>query len=193
MEKIKGFLWFIFAVISFNAHLNAQRIEKGLIKTDLTLSPSKMLKLNPANFYLHGNIDIYLNSSYSFSGTAYYYLGQLNSDTSFFEKNHSLFYGISKHWVKSNNDLYVSFQPGMSVTQIRNNLQTLLPISPRQIAVNPMASLACGYNLYVAKIFHFFSEIRFVTGNNNKELALNLSELRFSAGLGFNLNTIEKK
>ena len=52
--------------------------------------------------------------------------------------------------------------------------------------VNPLLSPVLGYNLYIHKIFHFFIQTRFVFGQHNHDMNKNLSEFRFSAGLGFN-------
>ncbi|MEZ5173072.1 MAG: hypothetical protein R2850_06115 [Bacteroidia bacterium] len=193
MEVVRKFALLLSFVLSVFYPLNAQRIEKGLVKTELTISPAKMLASNHANFYMHGSLDIYLSSKYSFSSSTYFYLGELNSELTLFEQNHSIFYGISRHFVKGKSDAYISFQPGFALTQLQNNDLIVFAKIKRETAINPMASIAAGYNFFVAGIFHFFTELRFVAGNHNTNIRTSLSEIRFSAGLGFNINTIRSK
>ena len=59
--------------------------------------------------------------------------------------------------------------------------------------MNPLASLVIGYNYYVHRYFHFFVQTRFIAGQHLYNEHKDLSEFRFSAGLGFNINTIKNK
>lgn len=151
----------------------------------LTLSPSKMLSTNESYFYLHGALEGFVTNTLSFSGESYYSMGAMGTQESTFQYNHNLFFGASKHFVSNNHDLYIGLQPGVSFTKINSNL---VPDIESKMGVNPVISEVVGYNFYVNKLFHFFVETRFIEGTHKYTLAKSLNEVRFSAGLAFNIN-----
>lgn len=191
MEKVmQRFLLLIFCAISI-PKVNAQEnviLKKGLMCTQSTLSPSYNFSDKTSYFYLHGSLVGYLNNAVSVSGESYYYLGQLNADSTVFSYNHSMFFGASKHYFKNNNDIYIGLQPGISFTKIKAD--ELNPVKS-QLGVNPLCSAVIGYNFYVSNFFHFFIQSRLVIGEHHYSVFQSLSEVRFSAGLGFNLNTMK--
>ena len=184
MEKIKPL---IISLLLIHALLieaqDKSFVIKGLISGRLTLSPSLSFSNNNSAFYLHGNLEHYVSENISLVGEGYYYLGELSSAENIFSFNHSLFFGASKHFTKGKNDWYIGFQPGLSFTKL-NNVYTL---SPTQIGANPLASFVTGYNFYMGSIFHYFVQARYVAGSHHYDVYKGLSELRLSAGLGFNL------
>ena len=131
-----------------------------------------------------------MSDKLSIAGEGYYYLGNISSGKSLFDINHSLFFGASYHFNKGNNDLYIGIQPGVAITQLNKKENNL---SNTSSGVNPLFSTIVGYNYYLNKVFHFFIQTRLVLGEHNYDLHKNLAEMRLSAGLGFNLNTMEKK
>ena len=102
----------------------------------------------------------------------------------------ALFFGFNYHFTKKNNDLYIGLQPGLSLTKLNETENNL---TQSQFGVNPLFSSLIGYNYYVTKFFHFFIQSRLVIGQNNYTIQKNLSEIRFSAGLGFNINSLKEK
>jgi hypothetical protein len=160
-------------------------IYKGLLSGQATISPSYMFADDAGYFYLHGNMEAYLNKKLSLSGEIYYYLGA-QSQASIFDYNHSLFVGPSRHFITRNNDFYLGLQPGVSLAKIKAATYAL---SETKAAIDPLISAIAGYNYFVNNGFHFFMQTRFITGNHKENIEKGLSELRFSAGLGFNLNT----
>jgi len=190
MEKIKLLLVLILVTVSSKDYSQESTyIRKGLIKSELTLSPSYMFSEKQSFFYLHGGLEGYVSPKVSITGEAYYYLGDLSSDESTFEYNHSVFFGASRHFTSGNHDLYVGIQPGVSMTRLdeeTNNLER------SRIGVNPLFSSVVGYNFYVGKFFHFFLQSRIIAGEHNYDINKSLTEVRFSAGLGLNLNTMKK-
>jgi len=158
-------------------------IRAGLVRTQLTISPSYLFSEKQSYFYLHGNLEAYLDKKLSIAGEGYYFLGSLSANKNIFSFNHNLFLGASYHFVKKNNDFYLGLQSGISITKLNaqeNNLAQSLT------GINPLFSSVIGYNLYVHKRLHFFVQPRFVFGEHNFDLHKNLTEFRFSAGLGFN-------
>jgi hypothetical protein len=184
MEKVTKLL-FILLVGMLSTNVFSQDIIKtGLIRAQLTISPSYNLSNKQSYFYLHGNAEVYLDKKISISGEGYYYLGNLSSNNSIFDYNHSCFFGASYHFLKNNNDLYIGIQPGISITKLNEQENNLLSTNT---GINPVFSTVIGYNFYVHKIFHFFIQSRLVLGEHNHDMHKNLNEIRFSAGLGFNL------
>jgi len=192
MEKVKCIFIFMF-FFCLSSFLSAQEpsiIRPGLIKSQLTITPSYMFSDKQSYYYLHGNLEGFLEKNISLSGEGYYSLGNISSGESTFEYNHSLFGGINYHFTKKNSDLYIGFQPGISITKLK--LPTIGLIQPHD-GVNPLASFLVGFNFYVNRFFHFFIQNRFIVGQHNYDVYKNLAEYRFSAGLGFNFNTIKAK
>ena len=164
-------------------------IRKGLLSDQLTLSTSSMFSEKQSYFYLHGSLEYFVSDKISLAGEGYYYLGNLSNDASIFNYNHSLFFGASKHFTIKNNDFYLGIQPGISISKLDANTNKLLET---HVAINPLASIVAGYNFYVNKYFHFFVQTRLIEGETNFDIHKNMAEIRFSAGLGFNLNTLKK-
>lgn len=192
MEKIKNsiFLFFLILCIGKIHSQDAPIIRKGLLRAQGTICPSYMLSDKQSYFYLHGNIEGYVSEKISFAGEVYYSLGNTSGNTTIFDYNHSLFFGSSYHFTKKNSDLYIGLQPGISFTKLNENG---LSIDVMHTGVNPLFSSLIGYNFYVNKFFHFFLQSRLVIGQHNFDRHEDLSEIRFSAGLGFNINTIKAK
>jgi hypothetical protein len=192
MEKINKCLLFLFFAIFFSpffSHSQEQEIiRKGLLRAQLTYSPSYMFADKNTYFYLHGNIEAYLTNTISVSGEGFYFLGKQSAKDSDIAFNHTLFYGFNKHFVKGNNDFYVGIQPGFSIMKL--NPPIFAWQSPK-VGVNPVFSAIVGYNFYINKVFHFFLQSRIVAGENHTYQYKNITEFRFSAGLGFNLNALK--
>lgn len=183
MEKVIKYLFMLMIGVLSTLVFSQDIVKPGLIRAQLTISPSYNISENQSYFYIHGNAETYLDKKLSIAGEGYYYLGNLSSENSSFDFNHSLFFGASYHFLKNNNDLYVGIQSGISITKLNDQENNLLNTNT---GVNPLLSPVLGYNLYIHKIFHFFIQTRFVFGQHNHDRNKNLSEIRFSAGLGFN-------
>lgn len=191
MEKIKLLGIVLFTVI-FSQTVNAQEeslIKKGLVRAQLTLSPSYAIEEKQSYFYLHGNLEAYLEDRISLVGDSYMGLGGTSSNNTEFEYKNNGFFGINYHFVKNNNDLYVGFQPGLSLAKL-DSVQNNIPST--NAGISPLFSSTLGYNFYVNRFFHFFIQNRIVLGNHNYDLNKSLAEYFFSAGLGFNLQVFNR-
>ena len=192
MEKIKYIFTslLLISIIPVSMAQEASIIRPGLIRTQLTISPSYMFSDKQSYFYLHGNLEGFLEEKISLAGEGYFSLGNTSSDKTIFDYNHSMFFGINWHFTKKNNDFYVGIQPGLSFTKlnvVENNLTNAAN------GTNPLFSSVVGYNFYLNRIFHFFLQSRIVLGQHSYDTAKDLAELRFSAGLGFNINAMKLK
>ncbi len=163
-------------------------IRAGLIKTTMTISPSKSLNSKNSYFYLHGLLEGYLNEKISVSSDGYFYQGMINDARSDFKYNHSLFFGFARHFTKNNLDFYILAQPGVMITKINPSFNFIWDNT--KTAVNPAFSASLGINYYVGKYMHLFAQTRLVLAEHTTDYPKNISDLRFSAGLGFNINSI---
>jgi len=160
-------------------------IRAGLLKSDLTFSPSYNFASKSTSYFLHGVFEGYMNKQVSATGEGYYQIS--NPDKSQFDYNHSLFFGLSYHLARGQNDLFLGIQPGFSISQLKN------PEESSVTGINPLVSAIAGYNFYLNKIFHFFIQSRILTGTHNYNHSESLAEFRMSAGLGYNINTVKVK
>ena len=187
MEKVKWIVvCLLLMVITTSKGQTSVFIDKGLVRAQLTLSPSYLFSEKQSLFYLHGNLEYYLHDKISVAGEGYYFLGSSKGDSTIFDFNHSSFFGISKHFVKGNSDFYIGLQPGISIVKLKVGNDSDLHSSS---GVNPLFSVITGCNYFIGNYVHFFLQMRYVNGQNNFTKVVNLSELRLSAGLGFNLKS----
>lgn len=163
-------------------------VRKGLLRAMGTISPAYLFSSSQSYYYLHGNLEGYVHRNVSLSGEIYYSVGNTAGDAALFKFNHSLFFGGSYHFVKGRHDLYFGLQPGMSLVKL-NEGDSLLRTTAA--GTNPVISVIGGYNFYVSRFFHFFIQNRVIVGEHNYDIPKSLTEYRFSAGLGFNINTMK--
>jgi hypothetical protein len=185
MEKVK--IVVICCFISIVSFAQESIIKEGLLRTQLTISPSTLLSGNESYFYLHGNLEGYISDKISISGEGYYLLGNIGISKSSIlplSRNHTIFFGANYHFTKDNHDLYIGIQPGVAFTNTNFALT-----GNENPSLNPLFSSVVGYNFYVNSVFHFFVQTRLILGEHLTNDVKSLNEMRFSAGLGFNLNT----
>jgi hypothetical protein len=187
MEKVKRYL-ILFLFTCFTGYSQDDIIRPGLIKAMATISPGKMFGYNESYFYLHGNLEGYLNKRVSVSGEGYASLGQQTNASEGFNSIDNLFFGLNYHFVKGNGDLFIGGQPGVCFASLKEGPK----VSGNGKGVSPVFSAVAGYTYFVGKFFNFFVSARYIAGSHNYGMHKDLSEIRFSAGLGFNINTISK-
>lgn len=164
-------------------------IRKGLLRAQATIAPAVFFSNKQAFFYVHGNLEGYVTPTISIAGDAYFSVGNTSSAKPVFAFNHNIFFGAAYHVVRKNNDFYVGLQPGIAITKLAATPEVTHKM---KTGVNPVASLVVGYNYYVHPYFHFFVQTRFIAGQHLYDVQKDISEFRFSAGLGFNINAIKK-
>lgn len=187
MGKIIRIILIIIYIIGAWASLRAQtneQIRAGLLRVQGTISPSYMLATRENYFYLHGSLEGYLSKRLSCVGDVFVSMGAL-TDSVTFRFNHNIFFGAAWHWAHRQHDLYAGLQAGAAYSRL-NPTDSL----PTHAGINPVLSPVLGYQFYAHRFFHFFVQTRFVIGSHLYDAARPLQELRLSAGLGFNLNTI---
>ena len=190
------FLIFLFPYFLSAQEEKSQYIRKGLIRSQGTIAPGILLKGNVSTISIYGTFEGYISDNISLRGDSYY------SIKSPFEFNHSIFSGASYHFkTKSHFDPYFAIEPGLSITK-RPSFpvgETFAIVDPtlydEKAFVNPLISSAFGFNFYFQKFFHLFVEGRYINGEHlsDTSIPISLNELRFSFGLGININVLKKK
>ena len=187
---------------SFSQEEKKQFIHKGLLRAQATISPGIMLKERASTISIHGNLEYYVADNISIRGDSYYFL---KDDQNIFSADHSVFSGASYHFKTKNRfDPYFALEPGIAIVKrisFSGVIECLTTPCPGyvnisgQTSVNPLISPALGFNLYFQKLFHLFGEVRYISGKylSNATTPLSLNELRFSFGLGWNLNLIKQQ
>jgi hypothetical protein len=190
MEQVKRIL--IIILFAKALDLNSQTFWRaGLIKGMATISPAKMFGYNESYFYLHGNLEGYLSERVSVSGDGYTSLGEQTRSPEGFKSINNLFFGLYYHFTKSKNgDLFGGLQPGVCIAKLRTDSPK---VPDARTGTSPVFSAVFGYNYFVGNYFNFFVQARYIAGSHNYDLHKDLSEIRFSAGLGFNIHTMKTK
>jgi hypothetical protein len=154
--------------------------KKHFLKANLTISPGFLLEQKVTNLYLHGHLEYYPEEKISLRGDSYLYLDSQQEEL--FSQHHSLFLGGFYHFLKGKADPFVGFQPGMSISQLPG------VATEEKTAVLPLLSVIAGMNYFVSKYFNFFASARYLKGTYQQStFPFAVDEIRFSAGLGFNL------
>lgn len=167
-----------------SAQKNAS-IDAGLLRAQLTLAPSYLFAEQQAYFYLHGTLETYLSDRFSIAGEGYTSLGSIGNEYAALDEHHSIFFGSNWHFVKGGSDLYLGVHPGVSFTKLDH---TTGEVGNAKTSVNPMISAVAGYNYFFHRYFHFFLQTRIGTGQHAQYERMDLTEVRLSAGLGWNVN-----
>lgn len=206
MRKLIGAIFLLICVITAKAQEEkSQYIRKGLLRSMATISPGIMLKVNASTIFLHGNLEYYVADNVSLRGDSYYYInGKYNDGLAPFAFNHSTFAGASYHFKTKNNfNPYLALEPGISVTQsyfytCKKSLfvcdEENIVSNESSVMANPLISGAIGFNFYFQRWFHLFGEARYISGRHLSDAPTSfpLHELRFSFGLGWNINLIKR-
>lgn len=151
-------------------------------------------------YYLHSNLEYYLNRRISLVGETYYDLEAIKKEKSQsigwfpvyspIQYYLSTFLGGNYHWAGKKGDLFAGIQPDIGFIR-QSPLYTSDGVV--RLGVNPLTSVSIGYNFYFFQLFHFFVQGKYILGKHLQDYEINLMELRFSGGLGFNLNTRKQR
>lgn len=175
------------ALLALQSLGQEQYIRRGTIKASATIAPASMLNRDLDNIYINGFLAYQLDDRFSLRGETFYFIkGAANSSTDLtYSGAMHTYFGVFYHGRKGNWDNYMGFQPGLSVVQ--------LPLKSGASAC-PSFAAKLGTAYYVWKYFHFFAELTY-TNTSVRGLqggSLHSDELIFSAGLGFQLNTLKE-
>lgn len=179
-------LWPVF----FASTADAQEIwesRKGYVRSQANLAPGLMKNQSRVNAYIAGDMDIYFDDQFSFSGSAWYSFSTIRSGQTGVTMNHAIFWGGAYHWAQPGRlDPYVMIQPGFGVA--RSAYLNHGELSQSAVSVVPLISASAGFNYYVGSMFHFLFRVQAVSGHvtSNMPTPISLNEVRCSVGLGYN-------
>ncbi|MCX6199942.1 MAG: hypothetical protein NTY88_12100 [Bacteroidetes bacterium] len=147
-----------------------------------------------ASAYLNGDIDVFVDDRVGVTGSAFYSFALNRNNQTGLKANHAVFFGINYHFLKPQRfDPFIGFTPGMGLVQAAYKDGDVLKRTP--YAAVPLLSAKIGFNYYVGSIFNFFAKVQGVTGQvvSTMPSAMRLDELKFMAGLGWNLRMWKPK
>jgi len=160
---------------------------KHLVSATATISPGFQKGNNDVNIYLHGLASFYPEPKVSVDGEIYLFVGGQEQQTKMAE-NSTLLFGLNFHFAKDGNvDPFIGIMPGLSLVSVNN--YTLAHPRASERSIVPVVSFDTGFKFHMAKWCNTFVCVRYLKGTlvEHHYEALQLDELRFSFGLGFNL------
>lgn len=173
-------------------------IQPGMIEASATLSPGIMLNRAATNYYLSGFAAVTIDRRLSFRSDNFFFINAAE-ESSFINQAFRSYFGAFYHFRPNNEtnwDKYIGFQPG--ITYMKRNpyydgIQPFVAIEENG-QVMPSFAVTLGTSFYVWKYFNFFANLSYVnsklSGVSNGPFKAD--ELIFSAGLGFQIQTINK-
>lgn len=161
---------------------------KGCVRSQGNLAAGYLFHQKQVAAYLTGDMDLFIDRRVSFNGQIWTSFATTAKDKPGVRANHSLFWGLNYHLTKKGRfDPYIGITAGAGL--VRLNYHNGESIQRTPFNVVPLLSAQIGMNYYVGSIFHFFAKAQGVSGiflpGANK--GQRLEELRFTAGLGWNL------
>lgn len=167
--------------------------EKGLLRLQGTLSPAVQPGSKLIHFYLHGDLEYYVENRISIRADSYVLLGS-QQKPELFDQKYMSFFGAIFHFPFKRLDPFIGFQPGIAVSSVNYDLPEG-GSATSDLTFSPLISPIAGVNLYVGKVIHFFAVVRYVYGRHmsNAPEIISLSEITGSFGLGWNFNTSHRR
>ncbi len=167
----------------------------GLLSASATYAPGFMLNRDQTNFHLNAFAEYHLNWRVSVKSDSYWFLNSPN------EKTHELqmlrsYFGMFYHFNTdpfSNWDLKLGVMPGITYSRQEEALDSFGYVQSKSFA--PSVSVALGFDYYVWKYFHFFTQLSYVNSTARGLLhgSQRMDEMLISAGLGFQIPTFPQK
>jgi hypothetical protein len=165
----------------------------GLLSASATYAPSVGLADGLNGYHLHGFAEYHISRRISVKSDSYLFLNRplvtfFNEDM--FRSYFGAFYHLNTTQ-RGNWDVKFGLLPGVTYVKrtpwvIDDEQDTFTKV------LAPSVSTAAGFDFYVWKYFHFFSQVSYVHSNVRgfPNGSLQLDEVIFSAGLGFQIPTI---
>lgn len=171
--------------------------KSGMLRATATFAVGKPFNVNTLHAYIKGELEYQMEERWSVRSEIYYMVGNTGgASNKYFDEYHSLFTGLSYHFTKKRQfDPYLGLQAGVLWSELTTPLSTEEPLYEiERTSVDPLISLHGGFNYYATNYFHLFMNVRYLYGVRTAPGSIrDLSELRFSFGLGFNINVKRKK
>jgi hypothetical protein len=172
---------------------------KSMLKASATLCPGFMTGSSQNNIYVHGHLEYFPEDRVSLRGEGFWFTGA-QQKPAILKENSGFMFGALYHFHKNRLDYFVGIQTGASFTKPNpttdsatvttgGSAVTTRTTTDYNLKVVPVFSPFTGITFYPGRYVNFFLELRYVNGryfgyNGGR---LDLGEIRFSAGLGFQL------
>lgn len=185
---VKIFFITAFLLSASLIHAQEQYLNPGTIKASATIAPANSLNSKLKSIYLNGFLGYQLEKHFSLRGETFVFLKNAAKDgqSNPIKNNYQIHFGAFYHLGIKNWDNYIGFQPGIQMYNTTSN-------SKFDIAPTFAAKIGTAY--YVWKYFHFFAEVSYINAfyqGIDVNGRVKSDELAFSAGLGFQINTLKK-
>ena len=194
-QRIKAITIVIIVLISCQA--SAQKIwdeRRGCVSSQGNLAPGYIFGQKAVMAYVNGDVELFLDDRFAFTGGAWASFTTSDKSQTGIKVNDAVFWGLNYHFLKPGRfDPFVGFTPGVGLVRAAYRSGETIKMTPYSIA--PLAGLTVGCNYYVGSIFHFFVKVEGVTGEMFSTLPApkRLDEIKFMAGLGYNLRMWKPK
>jgi len=165
----------------------------GLVKASATITPGRMLQNKANSIYLNGFLEYVVDNNYSFRGEIFQFVdARYSTNSTFTNPNYMnrIYFGGFRHFGKRNFKIATGVQMGVLMADYDYSSPT-----ERQFYVAPSFAFKVGADYYVWDFFHFFANLTYVNSNirGTQTGTHKMDELLFSAGLGFQINTVKSK
>lgn len=167
---------------------------KGCVRSQGNLAAGYLFQPKQVAAYLTGDVDVFVDNRVSVNGQIWASFVTTAPNRAGITANHSVFWGMNYHFLpKGRFDPYIGLTPGVGL--VRANYFDGEAFRKSAFAPVPLVSAQVGMNYYVGWIFHFFAKVQGVSGVFFKDVprANRLEELKFTAGLGWNMRLWKPK
>lgn len=168
---------------------------EGVFSASATYAPGFMLNRDQTNFHLNAFGEYHINRKVSVKSDSYWFLNSPNEKTNelqMLRSHFGLFYHFNKNYY-SNWDFKIGAMPGMTYSRQVESVGDAGYVRMKSFA--PSVSIAAGFDYYVWKYFHFFSQVSYVNSTARGLLhgSQRMDEIIVSAGLGFQIPTMPNR
>lgn len=166
----------------------------GLLSASATFAPGFMIHSVQTNYHLNAFAEYHINQKVSVKSDSYWFLNSPNANTfdlKMLRSQFGMFYHFNENY--SNWDVKLGLLPGVMYSQRAELLPTDGVIRINSVA--PSLSVAAGFDYYIWKYFHFFSQVSYVhaTARGLYHGPQRMDEVLITAGLGFQIPTRRPK
>jgi len=193
MENQKIIIVFIFIFISINLKAQEHDIpRKGFCLGTATLQYGLASTKNlSATYYMTLRGEYFLEKNVSLAGNLDFSLPKKFQFNDILV-NHCLLFGVNYHFIKKHFDAYIGFQPGVCYT--KSTIVNYDLMNKDKHVFSPLISSTIGARYYLGWMVHIFTSVSYQYGIQlSNQTNIPLSEFKFAAGVGININTLKLK
>jgi hypothetical protein len=170
-------------------------IDNGMLSGGLTFAAG-FANSKTQNIYVQGYMEYMFQKNISVRGDIFVFINSLG-ENSRLNMNHQLLV-FSAYHIPNNSpiDPYFGLGPGIAMTRLEGGggLDSTSGNLVNKISANTFITFNCGFRYYAPKWFHMYIEAGYVLGRHvSSATVFDISELRVSFGLGFNINVLTQR